>query len=174
MVKTKKAPRANACRAWDSLEPPSGLGPETPSLPWMCSTNWAKAATKNAVRAFGQNNGGRSWIWTSVGSRRQIYSLLPLTTRPSYHSSKAARGGTHEKLFYLISCVCQYCSCQNMGGFQHLKSHRNRLEPVFKNRFTTTLICCDRICTRDAGGLITETSSQTPFWPTAHWFLKEY
>ena len=40
----------------------------------------------NAVRAFLHKNGGRSWIWTNVGSRRQIYSLLPLTTRPSYHS----------------------------------------------------------------------------------------
>ena len=32
-----------------------------------------------------QKNGGSGWIWTTVGSRRQIYSLMPLTTRPHYH-----------------------------------------------------------------------------------------
>ena len=32
-------------------------------------------------------DGGRGWIRTSVRSRGQIYSLLPLTTRPPFHGA---------------------------------------------------------------------------------------
>jgi hypothetical protein len=35
------------------------------------------------------NTGGESWIRTSVLVRGQIYSLLPLTTRPSLHGNPA-------------------------------------------------------------------------------------
>ena len=34
----------------------------------------------------GLKNGGGERIWTSVGIRRQIYSLLPLTTRALLHA----------------------------------------------------------------------------------------
>ena len=36
-------------------------------------------------------NGGEGWIRTSVRLRGQIYSLLPLTTRPPLHEVPAMR-----------------------------------------------------------------------------------
>ena len=36
-------------------------------------------------------NGGEGWIRTSVRLRGQIYSLLPLTTRPPLHEVRQAR-----------------------------------------------------------------------------------
>ena len=37
------------------------------------------------------NAGGEGWIRTSVRLRGQIYSLLPLTTRPPLHRGREAR-----------------------------------------------------------------------------------
>jgi hypothetical protein len=48
------------------------------------------------LRAFashcGKAGGGQGWIRTTVRSRGQIYSLLPLTTRPPVHTSAAGAG----------------------------------------------------------------------------------
>ncbi len=41
---------------------------------------------------YGKAGGGQGWIRTSVRSRGQIYSLLPLTTRPPVHTSVAGAG----------------------------------------------------------------------------------
>ncbi|VXC42897.1 hypothetical protein SPHINGO8AM_130144 [Sphingomonas sp. 8AM] len=37
--------------------------------------------------------GGRDWIRTSVHLRGQIYSLLPLTTRPPFHERRCQSEG---------------------------------------------------------------------------------
>ncbi len=47
-----------------------------------------------AIRASARkakDNGGEGWIRTSVRLRGQIYSLLPLTTRPPLHGDRQAR-----------------------------------------------------------------------------------
>ena len=52
-------------------------GIEPASLAWKAKVlplNYSRSALKGA--------GGGGWIRTSVGVNRQIYSLLPLTTRP--------------------------------------------------------------------------------------------
>jgi hypothetical protein len=38
-------------------------------------------------------DGGRDWIRTSVHLRGQIYSLLPLTTRPPFHRAASSKRG---------------------------------------------------------------------------------
>ncbi len=43
-----------------------------------------KSVHRNDER-FWKNNGGQSWIRTSVGVSQQIYSLPPLATRASTH-----------------------------------------------------------------------------------------
>ena len=56
-----------------NLEPLTGIGPVTSSLPKRCSTTELQR----------RKDGGESRIRTYVGIRRQIYSLLPLATRAS-------------------------------------------------------------------------------------------
>ena len=58
-----------------SMERETGIEPA--SLAWKAKVlplNYSRSALKGA--------GGGGWIRTSVGVNRQIYSLLPLTTRP--------------------------------------------------------------------------------------------
>ena len=65
------------------IERETRLEPATLSLEGWCSTNWATPAIYCGPR----------WIWTTVDLRQQIYSLPPLTTRPSTQIFLRAIGG---------------------------------------------------------------------------------
>ena len=78
----------------DGIEPTSSAW-KAAALP-LCYTRAINmsAFVKTMARHFCPigKNGGEGWIRTSVRSRGQIYSLLPLTTRPPVHTSLPATG----------------------------------------------------------------------------------
>src|SRR5918993_3619221 len=53
------------------------------------SSRWGGASSASGASAA--KGGGEGWIRTSVRLRGQIYSLLPLTTRPPLHRCRQAR-----------------------------------------------------------------------------------
>ncbi len=92
-------------------KPMSGLEPLTSSLPRRCSNLLSymgmsaydlKPGAGDGTRtrnnqlgrlilyqlSYSRTAGGERWIRTTVGVRRQIYSLIPLTTRASPHAGK--------------------------------------------------------------------------------------
>ena len=65
------------------MERETGFEPATNSLEGCDSTpELLPLATAAGARSTGEIDGGGGWIRTTVGLRRQIYSLLPLSTRP--------------------------------------------------------------------------------------------
>lgn len=67
-------------------------GIEPASLAWKAKVlplNYSRSALKGA--------GGGGWIRTSVGVNRQIYSLLPLTTRPPLREGRKRAIVPHQK-----------------------------------------------------------------------------
>src|SRR5690606_6013279 len=56
-----------------------------------CCPAGARLTAPTALHVSKGSGGGQGWIRTSVRSRGQIYSLLPLTTRPPVHT--VAGGG---------------------------------------------------------------------------------
>jgi hypothetical protein len=52
---------------------------------WTADGNSALTPLESQRLGGSRGNGGQGWIRTSVRLRGQIYSLLPLTTRPPVH-----------------------------------------------------------------------------------------
>ena len=69
-----------ACARLERVEgiEPSSSAWKAAALPLSYTRNRSLDALSAAM------DGGRGWIRTSVRSRGQIYSLLPLTTRPPF------------------------------------------------------------------------------------------
>ena len=68
-------------------------------------------------------NGGKGWIRTTELIRGQIYSLLPLTTRPPFHES-----ATYYALFFIF---CQGKSV-SLHQSQFFSTHLHDLFHLFK------------------------------------------
>ncbi len=74
------------------MERETGFEPATNSLEGCDSTPELLPRSRHGRPVVGQRrglekSGGGGWIRTTVGLRRQIYSLLPLSTRPHLQSS---------------------------------------------------------------------------------------
>ena len=96
-------------------------GIEPASLAWK-----AKVLPLNYSRSASEGAGGGGWIRTSVGVNRQIYSLLPLTTRPPLREGRkrtimpeTQRRGKRQPHFRVAACA----SVQQMRCARLLARH---------------------------------------------------
>ncbi len=85
------------------------LHPHRVSDPPDCVHCSKKDIKKAPFRSY--HNGGKGWIRTTVLRRGQIYSLLPLTTRPPFHIHKN-------------NLICSTKSMNNMQGKLNIVKHK--------------------------------------------------
>ena len=76
-----------ASLAWKAKVLPLNYSRKAYLMPWHVAQT--HQAAEHAATVDQEAFGGEGWIRTSVGVNRQIYSLLPLTTRPPLHGSHA-------------------------------------------------------------------------------------
>ena len=85
---------------------------------------------------FGVRDGGEGWIRTSVRLRGQIYSLLPLTTRPPLQKCRQARHVAAPQCgvnaLHRRTCRLPPCSLRKPGAlqFQNCPRQVTKLERV--------------------------------------------
>ena len=72
-----------ASLAWKAKVLPLNYSRKAYLMPWHVAQT--HQAAEHAATVDQEAFGGEGWIRTSVGVNRQIYSLLPLTTRPPLH-----------------------------------------------------------------------------------------
>src|SRR3546814_13808284 len=85
---------------------------------------------------LGWEDGGQGWIRTSVRKPGQIYSLLPLTTRPPVLGARFGKRSNGETR---LACQCQSRSEERRVGKECVSTCRSRWSTYHskKNRMDT-------------------------------------